>query len=285
MRLRYSILPVAAMFLAAALPATAATPESGTVSASSPTVKWEGEAAGYGVFPTNLLLTTAGQEPAPCEAPYCDVFALKVADKADLNLIAAQRAANNFTEMHVVKPDGEKLFAQSGTGDAVRIKIKGAAPGDYTIEVMTNESVDEGGKYDASATLGAATGQPGSSAPPADPAPSPLTPRPSEPSSGSGPGASPEPAATLGLKTKAVSAKKKKLKLAVTSSKPVKNLKLVIKKGKKVVAKGGLKSLASKGTVKLKLKKKLKKGSYVVAMTADDGGRAVGLTTKLKVKR
>ena len=279
MRLRITVLPVAAMSLAAAFPAIAATPENGTVSAASPTVKWEGEAAGYGVFPTNLLLNSAGQEPAPCEQPYCDIFTLTVADKADLNLFAAQRAADNFTEMHVVKPDGERLFAQSADSEAVRIKVKGAAPGDYTIEVMTNETLAQGGVYDASATLAGAS-QP--AAPPANQPTTDTRPAPgTEPASPS----SPEPAATLGLATKSVSARKRKFKLAVTSSKPVTNLRLVIKKGKKVVGKGALKTLTSKGNVALKLKKKLEKGTYVVNMTASDGGRPVGLSTKLKVKK
>lgn len=273
MRLRISILPVAAMSLAAAFPAIAATPENGTVSASSPTVKWEGEAAGYAVFPTNLLLNSAGQEPAPCEQPYCDIFTLTVADKADLNLFAAQRGADNFTEMHVIKPDGEKLFAQSGDAEPVRIKVKAAVPGDYTVEVMTNETIASGGVYDASATLAVAAAAPPANQPPTEPGPAPATPGPQE------------PAATLGMTTKSVSARKRKLKLGVTSSKPVTNLELVIKKGRKVLAKGGLKSLASKGKVALKLRKKLKKGTYVVNMTASDGGRPVGLTTKLKVKR
>ena len=283
MRTRTSIVPLAALCLAA-VPAVAATPESGSVSKDSPTVQWEGTAPGYAVFPTNLLLTSAGQDPAPCEQPYCDTFTLTVADKADLNLLAAQRGADNFTEMHVIKPDGEMIFAQSADAEPVRVRVKAAEPGEYTIEVMTNETVAAGGAYDASATL-AVAGAPapagGATPPPADPAaPSQPQPQPGQP-------ASEQPAATLGLATKAVSSRKskKRFKLAVTSSKPVTDFRIVVSKGKKVISRGKLASLDGKGSVVLKVKRKLKRGTYSVAMSAKDGSRAVGLQTKLKVKK
>ena len=58
----------------------------GTVSATAPQLQWQGNATGYGVMPTNLLLTGAGQNPIcpPAETGTCDRFTLTVADKADL---------------------------------------------------------------------------------------------------------------------------------------------------------------------------------------------------------
>ena len=268
--------------LAVSVPALAATPESGSVSKASPAVTWEGTAPGYGVFPTNLLLTTLGEDPAPCEPPYCDTFALTVADKADLNLQAAQSGADNFTELHVIKPDGEMIFAQSADSEPVRVKVKAAEPGEYTIEVMTNETVASGGAYGASATLAvaAAPAPSGGTPPSSDPPPPPSTVSP--PPAGQDDG--PKAAASLALVTKTVKAAKK-LRLAVSSSGPVTDFKLVVKKGRKIVARGALARLAGKAHVTLKVKRRLKKGTYGVAMTAKDGNRQVGLTTKLRVRK
>jgi methionine-rich copper-binding protein CopC len=277
-RNRLGLLALASLTVAVPA-AVAATPDKGTVSNSSPSIKWEGTATGYGVVPTNILVTTAGQDPV-CEAPACDTFALTVADKADLNVVAAQRAKDNFTELHVVKPDGETLYVQSADSEPARIKVKGAVPGDYTIEVLTNESAEQSGEYDAEASLAVPK-------PPA-PAPAPGAPQPAPaPQPGPAPAPAPAPAsaATLGLTTKSVSAKKKAFKLALTSSGPVTNVQVAIRKGKKVLAKGTLKSLNGKGTATAKAKKKLKPGNYVLAVVAKDGARTVGLTAKLKVKK
>ena len=290
MRLRTLLVPVAAMSFAASLPALASTPESGTVSKDSPSVKWEGSAAGYGVIPVNLLLEAGGQGPAPCEAPACDSFALKVTDKYDLDVVATSRSGT-AVEMHVVKPDGETIVARDAESDKVKIRVKGAAPGDYTVEVLTNDTAEAGG-YDATATLVTGAAAPGGTTPSGGPPPpNPGTPPSTEPQPqpqpGSPPASQPQPAASLGLKTKKLSARKAKrrFKLVVTSSKPVTDFKMVVKKGKKIVSRGKLKTLSGKAAVKLKVKRKLKRGTYTVAMTAKDGAQTVGLVTKLKVAR
>lgn len=274
MRLRSAILVFAAASVAAAVPALAATPEAGTVSKDAPVVKWEGTATGYGVVPLNLLLGSAGQGPAPCEAPTCDSFALTVADKYDLNVVAAQRGADNFTELHVVKPDGEVIVVQSADGEPARLKVKQAAPGDYTIEVLTNETAAQSGAYDASATL-------------AVPAAAPAAPAAAEPAVAAepAPAPAPAPAVTLGVRTKSVSAKKRALRLALTSSGPVTGVKLALKKGKRVVGKGSLARLDGKGRATIKLKRRLRPGTYVLAIMAADGARTVGLSTRLKIRK
>src|SRR3954451_20646634 len=142
----------AAAAAAVAVPALASDPASGTVSEAAPSVTWKGNATGYGVVPTNILVTTAGQDPQ-CPPTACDKFALTVADSFDLVVTAAQSAHDNFTELHVVQPDGSVQYVQSEDGKAATIKVKKAAKGDYGIEVLTNESADQSGAYDASATL------------------------------------------------------------------------------------------------------------------------------------
>jgi hypothetical protein len=258
--------------LAAASTAVASTPESGTVSKDAPSVTWEGKAAGYGVIPLNLLTEAGGTEPT-CEAPTCDTFALKVADKLTLDVLARSRSGAGV-EVHIKKPDGSVVVARTPDEDSVKMRVKDAAPGDYTVEVLVNDTA-EAGEFDATASLVVPAAPP---APGAAPAPTPA------PAAAPAP-ASEAPAATLGLATKSVLAKKKAFRLALTSSKPVTGVKVALRKGKKVVAKGALASLNGTGSITLKVKKKLKPGTYVFAATAMDGSRAVGLTTTLKVKK
>ena len=143
--------------------------------------------------------------------------------------------------------------------------------------MLTNEAAFQAGEYDASATLNVPK--------PAAPAPTTTTPPAASPTPA--PAAS-EPAASLTLKTRKASAKKsrKGLKLSVAATKPVKDLVAQLTKGSKVLGKGKLAQLASAGTVKVKTKK-LKPGTYVVALSAKDAstGQLVGLRTKLKVTR
>ena len=256
--------------LAVAAPAHAATPENGTVSAASPTVSWSGTANGYGYTAANFAITTAGQAPAPCQAPACDTFTLTVADRADLNLLVTGTDGDNI-ELRVTKPDGETVFV-SNVQPEERLKIKAAAPGEYVVGIATQAPMGFPGTYEASATLAIAPAQP--VAPPAVATP----PAPAAP-------AEPAPAASLGLATKSVSARKRRFRLALTSTGPVTGVKVALRKGRKVFARSSLRSLNGKGSVALKLRKKLKPGSYQVVLSATDGGHTVGLTTKLRVKK
>ncbi|HVL94534.1 MAG TPA: hypothetical protein VM266_01600 [Solirubrobacteraceae bacterium] len=282
-RLRILVSAAAAAALAtAALPALAAEPSSGTVSASSPTVEWTGQANGYGVVPTNILITATGEDPLCPPQPFCDKFALKVADSADLTVTAQQSAANNFTELHIIRPDGTVDYVQSEDAKPATLKIRRAPVGDYTIEVMTNETLAGTGDYHASAKLAVAQ--------PAEPAPSDPSATPGQPGGDPQPGqpADPQPAASLSLKTKKLSARKarKAPKLRIAASKPVTDVEVQLLKGKKVVGKGSLARIDSVATVKLK-SRKLRKGAYVVAVAAKDAEtqQAVGTRAKLKVTR
>jgi len=142
--------------LVAAAPAGASAPSSGTVSLASPQVDWQGSATGYGVIPANLVLSGAGHDPIcpPAETGTCDTFALTVADSFDLAVTAECFCSNNFMELHVHKPDGTMLYYFSEQGAPAEIDIPAAAPGDYTVDVLTNEPIRLGsGGYFASAKL------------------------------------------------------------------------------------------------------------------------------------
>lgn len=70
--------------------------------------------------------------------------------------------------------------------------------------------------------------------------------------------------------------KGKSFKVGVLPAAPVKKLTVTLVSGKKVLAKGTLKSLAGKKSVKLKVTRKLAKGSYQLLVTGTDAtGKAV----------
>jgi hypothetical protein len=95
------------------------------------------------------------------------------------------------------------------------------------------------------------------------------------------------PAATLSLKTLKLSAKRarKAAKLTIASSGPVTGFQAVLKKGSATVAKARLASLSGSRALTFKLRRKLKPGTYTVAMIATDGARQIGTTARLKVTR
>lgn len=80
-------------------------------------------------------------------------------------------------------------------------------------------------------------------------------------------------------------AKAKKLSLKVNASQEISNLKLVLKDsaGKKTLASGTAATAKGVTTVTLKVKGKLKKGSYLLQATGTVGGKALKASRKLKL--
>jgi hypothetical protein len=267
---------VAAALAAAAVPALAADPGEGTVSASAPKVSWKGQSINGGA----TTIPAVGNGGAPvCQAPSCDTFALTVKDSADLIVFADAPDSGGFTMVQIVKPDGEKVYNSGAEGEtSTKVRIKKAPAGDYKVEIATN-ALDPM-EYSAYAELvvpppPVAPAQPG-----ATPTPAPTT----APPATTAPQA--EPGANLGLKTRSLSARraKKKPALVVTADREVTQVKATLKKGKKVVGKASLAKLAGSGKLTFKLRKALKAGSYTVSLSAKQGTRTVGLAAKLKVK-
>jgi hypothetical protein len=213
-------------------------------------------------------------------SPSCDTFALKVADSADLTVVADAPGTGGFTMVQVVKPDGSKVYNSGAEGEtSTKVKIKKAPTGDYEVQIATNalDPID----YSAFAELAVApapTPAPTTTAPPAEGTPTPA------------PTTTPPPiqaGATLSLRTRTISSKRSRTapKLVISTDREVTNVKAKLKKGAKTLGKATLGKLTSKGTLKFKLRRKLKPGKYVVAIVATDGGRTVGLQAPLKVKR
>ena len=133
--------------LSLAAPAGAATPASGTVSLASPTATWSGKANGY-------LFTVTNDFVGTCNQPYCDRFALTVAEAGQLTVQATAATGSGFTRIEIRRPDGTWI-SDGGAADqrGTSITIKNAAKGDYLVWVLTNRPAHTDGSYSASATL------------------------------------------------------------------------------------------------------------------------------------
>src|SRR5687768_10150662 len=140
----------ALVVLAFASPAGAATPASGTVSLAQPTAAWSGTANGY-------LFTVANDYVRTCQAPYCDTFALTLADAGQLTVTATAASGGGFTRVEIERPDGTTI-SDGGAADhrETTIAIKEAEKGDYVVRVLTNRPASADGSYSAVATLASA---------------------------------------------------------------------------------------------------------------------------------
>jgi hypothetical protein len=267
--------------------AQAATPAEGTVSNSTPKVEWTGTiaegAVAYNAFNNN--------PDAPCAPPSCDSFALTVADAGSnlTLLIELDGVGSDGTAadagFRITYPDGSTSFSggPSEPGKPYKLVIKKAAAGDYTVD-STNIFVGTPGDYKASAELGTGTATAPPAGTPNQTTPAPTSPAPTQPTQGT----------TMSITTRSASARKvakaKKLKVGLSASGgEVKNVKVTLRKGSKTLGSGKLATLASKGTVSIKLKgkrAKLKKGSYRLTATGTDSrGGSVSAARTLKVSK
>lgn len=264
MTVRVLVSALAAALLCAGL-ATAATPSDGKVSSASPRVEWTGESNGYLYYNYQRVSRTGGQQPR-CDAPACDEFTLEVVDSADLT-ISATYETTVFLDFDIVFPDGSSVWIDgSDENNTTTTKIKKAKPGTYKIRVTTNGTASQDGAFTAFAQLATAAAPVVAAAPevPAAPAPAPVAPQ-------------------LSIATRSASLKKLKkraLVVSLSSTAPVSGVKVFLRKGKKIVAKGALASLDGAGKVTLRLPKSVKPGRYVLAAATSGTAASAPLTIK-----
>jgi hypothetical protein len=255
--------------------AVAATPEEGSVSKSAPKFEWTGETTGG--YLTRMPTAVSGSEETPCEAPSCDQFALKVADSANLTIaqmLDSESETAGLT-LRIIKPDGSVVQEDANSGAAAgkyfKVVIKNAPTGDYTVQHYNNAA--DTMSYSSYAEL----------AVPAAPAPAPAAPVTSPPPP------APVEAINLAVATGKASAKKlaksRSLPVKVTVSREVKSITATLKKGSKTVGKGSLGVTSGTKTLKVKIAKKLKKGTYSLSVLATDGSSSAGKTIKVKVAK
>lgn len=262
--------------------AVAATPESGTVSKASPTLKWTGEVTGSYFNRVPILigdLAGAPGDTVPCaqEGTTCDVFTLNVADSDDLVIGADAPDAEDSVTLRITKPDGEVVVSTGevgGPGKPHKVKFPAAPVGEYTIEYFTFYTGTAA--YTGIAEL-------------ATPAPAPTEPGAAPPPPPTAPNPPPAVAFTIDAKVGKVSAKKanktRKLSATVKPSRPVEKVVAQLRKGKTVVGSVTTGKFTG-GKITLKLKKKLKKGAYTFVVEATDAaGTRVGKSIKVKVAK
>jgi dsRNA-specific ribonuclease len=276
MRIRV-VLPLAsALALALAGVASAAPDRSGTLSAASTDFKWTGK-IGVGL----TALDTLHDSPLPCGSPGhdCDFTLLHVTTPGKVTFKSSSSAPNS--------PDLDLyLYLSDASGTKGKNKGKSAAPGldpneqiaftadepgyylaeaDYTVMI--------GGTYDGEAKLEPGVGIETANTPPTVKVSSP--------------------------KKKVKSKSFKSISGAAADDSSVTKVEIAVLKGKgskcqSLTSSGSFKKakcaapkfLAAKGTTKwsYKLKKKLKKGSYLVLVrVSDDGGASTTAKTAVKV--
>ena len=270
----YASLAAATAATSAAAVATAADPASGTVSASAPKVTWTGSTtSSVSAFHAQH---TAENDDAPCEAPTCDSFALKVEAAADLTVSvdAGESEAANVG-VRVKLPDGSYVRTKgpAGPGKPLKLKIKAAKIGDYVVD-YTNYYIDGPVEYNGAAELAVpSTTAPASGLAPAGPQAPP-----------------PAQSFTLAVKAPKVSARKAKkgktIAVGVTVSREVQSITSILRRGKTEVGRGSLGRTAGSAKLKVLVAKKLKKGRYSLYTEAVDAqGTKVSRTVAVKVKK
>jgi len=135
------------MVAAAAVPVLGAT---GGMSAGE-TVRWAGKAPGLGVIGQNdQLLARYGEAPG-CDPIVCDLHELQIGEPGELVVTAADGIGE--VEVDVFRPDGTFLSRIAPLGSTTVVTIPDVKPGRYLVQVTTNQSIDRGGAFRASATL------------------------------------------------------------------------------------------------------------------------------------
>jgi hypothetical protein len=267
-----SVLLLTSLLMAAAFPsiASAAEPSSGTVSNSSPSVKWGGTLASSGI--TNNIWA---EDPTfDCYAPACDRFTLEVADSANLvvglNMLSTNADGSDpGCGIRIVAPDGSSTWHDGSCSESstMKVTIKNAAKGTYQIDVASSHVCCGEEDYTASATL----------AVPPPPVTSPPVTTP------------PAPEAKLSAKVPSLKATKlrkaKTFTATLTTTAPLSDITALLVNKSKQLGSGTLASLEKSGKITVKVPKKVKKGTYQLSVGGKDAeGRNVVTTAKVRVR-
>ena len=114
-------------------------------------VRWTGAAPGLGVIGENdQLLARYGEAPG-CNVVTCDLHELVVGEAGDL-YVTAQDGVGGI-EVDVFRPDGRFVATVGTPGTATVAKLPGVTPGRYLVQVTTNQAIDQGGRFTATALL------------------------------------------------------------------------------------------------------------------------------------
>ena len=254
-----------ALFLAVtALDATAAEPSSGTVSASSPTVSWTGEAE-----TAPFARQMRDERFRRCTPAICDTFALTVADGGQLAVQV--KGEEKAVAVQVTLPDGSTVFADNFDGDPgqpVRIVVQDAKPGDYRVEMWQDATEAEPHALAGDATLSVPTAE-------AAPPPAGATPTPAAPPAD-------RPSPRLMMRTSGLRAGGRRVRIRVRASAAVRDVRAQLVRRGRVVARGRLTRLDGRATLILRARRSLRPGRYVLGLSAtDDSGTRIAASRRV----
>jgi hypothetical protein len=145
----FILIPV--LLLVAAITAVASA-SSGNELSTGRVVKWSGTAPGFGIIGWNEMEVSSGREP-DCAAPTCAMKDIEVTGRGDLFVSAMDLARSGQAEVIVFAPNGTFERSVSAPGRVAVVKLAHAAKGRYTVQVQTNQRIEEGGRFKASALL------------------------------------------------------------------------------------------------------------------------------------
>jgi hypothetical protein len=266
---RFSAVVIAAGLAAASI-ALAATPSSGTISPSTPQVKWSGTLTSSGIF-----YELWGVDPTlSCAPPTCDPFTLKVAEGVHNISIKLNIQSENATGgdpgagIRIKKPDGSYQYTvgNAGVKTTMTVKLKEPKPGDYEINTVASHICCGDDPYTQRAEIPELVSVED--------------------------GGTLRVAPQLTIKASGTSARKlaksRKYRVTVTTSAPLTNVSAKLLKGKKTMASAKLAQLETTAQLVLKLAKKAKpkSGSYTVVVSGEGaGGTQTTAAVKIKFSR
>ena len=259
--------------------ADAAEPSSGSISNAKPKVEWGGTLANSGI--TNNAWSNDPE--FPCNPPACDTFALKVENAGNvtvtLNMLSTNADGSDpGCGIRIIDASGAAKWYDGSCSEktAMKVVLKNAPAGDYTIDVASSHICCGTEDYLASAFLPSTAPVGGTPPPVATVAPAPT----------------PAPASETKITAKAptLSARKlrksKKFVATLTSNGLITNVNAVLVNKKKKFGSGKLGSLNGTAKMTVKVKRRLKPGTYELGVGGKDTqGRNVVTTIKVKVKK
>jgi len=258
--------------------AGASTPSSGKVSSSSPSVTWGGTLSSSG-----LTYNAWDQDNTfSCNPPACDSYALTVEGGGSdllvkLNVQSTNAADGGDPGCKIRVTDASRKVTlkdgNCGIKKALELRVKAAPAGTYTIDVASSHVCCADEDYKASAELPAFVTSTETTTAPA------VTPPPAA-----------APATKLTATVPTLSAKKVNKAHAFTATvkttAPLTGVRGLLVDKKRQRGQGSLASLSGTAKLKVKVKGKLKPGTYQLSVGGKDAqGASVVASAKIRVKR
>ena len=151
---RWALVVCVATALAVAIPVLAATPSSGSVSATSPTVSWTGQLTGEGSGLGLAGIWVAGGTDGVCPPePACSAFPLDVVHAGtQLQVSAASQGGSDYVYIEIEDPSGT-ITPGDEPAESVSVSLTNPVAGAYIVRVLGSPLPGPTMTYNAQAVL------------------------------------------------------------------------------------------------------------------------------------